>query len=82
MLLLVSSGKREADGLRYRGDRDPQTEAGTDRETVAPASNTGPVKYQMREEWRRDGKNLSFFLCFFDEILKLYLLICGIIRYI
>ena len=63
-------------------DRDPQTEAGTDRETVAPASNTGPVKYQMREEWRRDGKNLSFFLCFFDEILKLYLLICGIIRYI
>ena len=48
MLLLVSSGKREADDLRYRGDRDPQTEAGTDREAVAPATNRGPVKYQMR----------------------------------
>ena len=29
-------------------DRDPQTEAGTDREAVAPATNRGPVKYQMR----------------------------------
>jgi len=42
--------EREADDLRYRGDRDPQTEARTEREgSDAPASNTGPAKYHLAD---------------------------------
>ena len=45
-------------------DRDPQTEAGTDREAVAPATNRGLSSTRCVEEWRQDEKNLSFFLSF------------------